>query len=57
MSGYYGLIELILLFAIVLGLGFWELRNVRRATRQAAAQARGDAPSSVVRQETDGIEH
>ena len=39
MSGYFGLIELVLVFALVLGWGVWELRSVRRATRQAALDA------------------
>ena len=36
MSGYFGLIELILVFAIVLGLGLYELRSVRRDIRKAS---------------------
>ncbi len=36
MSGGLALIELVLVFALVLGLGIWELRKVRRDTRQAA---------------------
>ena len=55
MRGYYGLIELLLVFAIVLGLGLWELRNVRRATR-AADKARDEATNPVVRRPSDGIE-
>ena len=41
MSGYYGLIELLLVFGIVLGLGLWELRNLRRDSRAA-----GKTPSA-----------
>ena len=29
MSGWYGLIELILVFGLVLGWGFWELYKTR----------------------------
>ncbi len=36
MSGYFGLVELILVFAIVLGLGLYELRSVRRDIRKAS---------------------
>ena len=42
MSGYYGLIELVLVFGLVLGWGLYELRSVRRATREAAHK---DAPA------------
>ncbi len=41
MSGYYGLIELVLVFALVLGWGVYELRSVRRATREAARRDAG----------------
>lgn len=30
MDGYYGLIELLLVFGIVIGAGIWELRRTRR---------------------------
>ena len=35
MSNYLGLVELVLVFAFVLGAGVWELRKVRRDTRAA----------------------
>ncbi len=55
LSGYYGLIELVLVFGIVLGLGVWQLYSVRRDAHRA-----GDAgvkTSSAVRRKSDGIEH
>ena len=52
MSGYYGLIELILVFAIVLGLGIWQLISVRRDARRAGDEAR----TSAVCRKLDGIE-
>ena len=44
MSNYLGLVELLLVFAFVLGAGVWELRKVRRDTRAAAERA-GEARS------------
>ena len=40
MSGYFGLIELILVFALVLGWGLYELRSVRRDIRKDKATDR-----------------
>ncbi len=39
MSNYLGLVELVLVFAFVLGAGVWELRKVRRDTRAAEKDA------------------
>ncbi len=54
MSGYLGLVELVLVFALVLGAGVWELRKVRRDTRAAAerAAATGDDQPPKVRSPT-----
>ena len=34
MDGLLVLIEIILVFGLVIGFGFWELRKVRRAQRE-----------------------
>ena len=47
MSDYLGLVELLLVFAFVLGAGVWELRKVRRDTRAAdKADVKGDGTKS-----------
>ena len=57
MSGYYGLIELLLVFGIVFGLGVWQLYSVRRDARRAGDPSTSGKPrDSVVRRKPDGIE-
>lgn len=36
---YYGLIELVLVMALVLGFGIWQLRSVNRALEQSRREA------------------
>ena len=42
MSGWFGLIELLLVFGLVLGWGLWELRGARRYKREQAAKRDAD---------------
>jgi len=36
---YYGLIELVLVMALVLGFGLWQLRSVNRALAESRREA------------------
>jgi hypothetical protein len=53
LSGYGGLIELVLVFALVLGWGLWELRSVRRYNK-----ARDDKSHDVAGEKSiGGVDH
>jgi hypothetical protein len=38
-TGYFGLVELVLVFGIIFGIGFWQLRSINRSIAEDKAKA------------------
>ena len=47
MTGYLGLIELVLTVALVFGFGFWQLRSVTKSQAEDRAQAEDAATADA----------
>ena len=47
MTGYFGLIELLLMMAIVFGFGFWQLRAVSKSQAEDRAKKQSETTADA----------